>query len=185
MNGLLSHFFRGRDGDDHLCLADFLKRFYLFIFREREKEGEREGEKHQCVVASHVAPTTWDLAYNPGMCLTGNRTGDPLVCSPRSIHWAIPVRTALQILMKTLWRHLVEMCFDDNSYYLCISALGTPKESENALPIQVDYDAYDAQVFRLPGPSRAQRLATCRFPPDSLGGGYKNCLGKCEVQWGP
>ncbi|XP_063081975.1 GATOR1 complex protein DEPDC5 isoform X12 [Cavia porcellus] len=43
------------------------------------------------------------------------------------------------------------------------TSLGTPKESENALPIQVDYDAYDAQVFRLPGPSRAQRLATCRF----------------------
>nr|ACK44252.1 DEP domain containing 5 isoform 1 (predicted) [Oryctolagus cuniculus] len=42
------------------------------------------------------------------------------------------------------------------------TSLGTPKESENALPIQVDYDAYDAQVFRLPGPSRAQRLATCR-----------------------
>uniref|UniRef100_A0A8C4LT12 DEP domain containing 5, GATOR1 subcomplex subunit n=1 Tax=Equus asinus asinus TaxID=83772 RepID=A0A8C4LT12_EQUAS len=40
------------------------------------------------------------------------------------------------------------------------TSLGTPKESENALPIQVDYDAYDAQVFRLPGPSRAQRLAT-------------------------
>uniref|UniRef100_A0A8C7C116 GATOR1 complex protein DEPDC5 n=1 Tax=Neovison vison TaxID=452646 RepID=A0A8C7C116_NEOVI len=43
------------------------------------------------------------------------------------------------------------------------TSLGTPKEPENALPIQVDYDAYDAQVFRLPGPSRAQRLATCRF----------------------
>nr|XP_020013197.1 DEP domain-containing protein 5-like [Castor canadensis] len=43
------------------------------------------------------------------------------------------------------------------------TSLGTPKESENALPIQVDYDAYDAQVFRLPGPSRVQRLATCRF----------------------
>ncbi|XP_006869349.1 PREDICTED: DEP domain-containing protein 5 isoform X6 [Chrysochloris asiatica] len=42
------------------------------------------------------------------------------------------------------------------------TSLGTPKEPENALPIQVDYDAYDAQVFRLPGPSRAQRLATCR-----------------------
>ncbi|XP_038431675.1 GATOR complex protein DEPDC5 isoform X8 [Canis lupus familiaris] len=42
------------------------------------------------------------------------------------------------------------------------TSLGTPKESENALPIQVDYDAYDAQVFRLPGPSRAQRLTTCR-----------------------
>ena len=30
-------------------------------------EGEREGEKHQCVVASHVPPTG-DLAYNLGMC---------------------------------------------------------------------------------------------------------------------
>ena len=29
--------------------------------------GEREGEKHQRVVASR-APTTGDLAHNPGMC---------------------------------------------------------------------------------------------------------------------
>ncbi|KAM9101364.1 GATOR1 complex protein DEPDC5 isoform 2-T2 [Sarcophilus harrisii] len=42
------------------------------------------------------------------------------------------------------------------------TSIGTPKESENALPIQVDYDAYDAQVFRLPGPARAQRLSTFR-----------------------
>uniref|UniRef100_A0A8D0HIE0 DEP domain-containing protein 5 n=1 Tax=Sphenodon punctatus TaxID=8508 RepID=A0A8D0HIE0_SPHPU len=39
-------------------------------------------------------------------------------------------------------------------------SLGAPKEAENALPIQVDYDGYDAQVFRLPGPSRAQRCTT-------------------------
>ena len=26
--------------------------FYLLIFRERGREGEREGKKHQCVVAS-------------------------------------------------------------------------------------------------------------------------------------
>ena len=45
----------------------FLKRFYLFIFRARGREGEREGEKHQCVVASHM-PRMWDLANNPGMC---------------------------------------------------------------------------------------------------------------------
>ena len=43
----------------------FLK--ILFIFGERGREGGREGEKHQCVVASHVA-STGDLAYNPGMC---------------------------------------------------------------------------------------------------------------------
>ena len=43
------------------------KRFYLFIFRERGKEGEREAEKHQCVVAS-PAPPTEDLTCNPDMC---------------------------------------------------------------------------------------------------------------------
>ena len=42
-------------------------RFYLFIYRERGMEGEREGEEHQCVVASHTPPTG-DLAHNPGMC---------------------------------------------------------------------------------------------------------------------
>ena len=49
----------------HLPL--YLLRFYLFIFRERGRKGETEGEKHQCRVASHVAPTG-DLAHNPGMC---------------------------------------------------------------------------------------------------------------------
>ena len=41
--------------------------FLRFIFRQRRREGEREGEKHQCVVASHTPPTG-DLARNPGMC---------------------------------------------------------------------------------------------------------------------
>ena len=39
----------------------------LFIARERGREGEKEGEKHQCVVVSCVPPTS-DLARNPGMC---------------------------------------------------------------------------------------------------------------------
>ena len=43
----------------------FLK--ILFIFRKRVREGEREGEKHQCVVVSRVPPTG-DLAHNTGMC---------------------------------------------------------------------------------------------------------------------
>ena len=47
----------------------FLDNFFcqqLFI-RERGRKGEREGEKHQCVVAPHVPPNG-DLAHNPGMC---------------------------------------------------------------------------------------------------------------------
>ena len=55
------------------CFFLLLLRFYLFIFRERGKEGEREGEKQQCVVAS-CAPPTGDLARNRGMCPTGSQT---------------------------------------------------------------------------------------------------------------
>ena len=39
----------------------------LITCRLKEREGEREEEKHQCVVASLVPPTG-DLAPNPGMC---------------------------------------------------------------------------------------------------------------------
>ena len=42
-------------------------RFYLFTFRDRGREGGREGEKHQCVVAPHTPPTG-DPDCNPGMC---------------------------------------------------------------------------------------------------------------------
>ena len=39
------------------------ERFYLCISREKG----REGEEHQCVIAS-CAPPTGDLAHNPGIC---------------------------------------------------------------------------------------------------------------------
>ena len=48
-------------------LSFFFLRFYLFTFREKGREREQEGGKHQCVVATH-APPTGDLARNPGMC---------------------------------------------------------------------------------------------------------------------
>ena len=46
--------------------------FYLFkdciyLFLERGREEEKDGEEHQCVVASCVH-LTGDLAYNSGMC---------------------------------------------------------------------------------------------------------------------
>ena len=60
--------------------SSFLKkRFYLFIFRQREREEEREGEKHQCVVASH-APLLGTWPTTQACALIGNWTGNPVVC---------------------------------------------------------------------------------------------------------
>ena len=41
--------------------VSFLFFFRFSLFLERGREGEREGEKHQCVGASHIPPTG-DLA---------------------------------------------------------------------------------------------------------------------------
>ena len=49
----------------HVIKGEFLKRFYVFIFRE--EKGRRKREKHQYVVAPHTTPTG-DLVCNPGMC---------------------------------------------------------------------------------------------------------------------
>ena len=43
----------------------FLKRFYLFIFRESGREKEREAEKHQCVREASMGCFS---AHNLGMC---------------------------------------------------------------------------------------------------------------------
>ena len=49
--------------DYEIILHLFFKRFYLFIFREGGREGERKGEKHQC-----VAPYWGPGRSNPGVC---------------------------------------------------------------------------------------------------------------------
>ena len=50
---------------EHVAFV-FLKTLFI-IFTEREREGEREVERHQCVVTS-PAPPTGDLTRNTGMC---------------------------------------------------------------------------------------------------------------------
>ena len=71
----------------------------LFIFRERGREREREGEKHQCVVASQV-PSTRDLAHHPGMC-PWLRIEPVTLCfiGWHSIHGATPARAYSCILV--------------------------------------------------------------------------------------
>ena len=56
-----------------LSLAGVAHLFYLFIFRERGREEETEGEKHQRARETLIGcllpiPPTRDLAHNPGMC---------------------------------------------------------------------------------------------------------------------
>ena len=55
-----------------LIMRDFSLKILFYFLKDFLKgevgEGEREGEKHQCVVAS-FAPPTGDLACNSGMCL--------------------------------------------------------------------------------------------------------------------
>ena len=59
------------------------KRFYLLIFRERGREGEKG--KHQCVVA-HRAPPTGDLAPTQACALTGNQITALRFAGPHSSH---------------------------------------------------------------------------------------------------
>ena len=50
------------------CFISFLNFLdFIHLFLERGEGREKEGEKHQGVVAS-CAPPTGDLARNPGMC---------------------------------------------------------------------------------------------------------------------
>ena len=54
---------------------NFFKRFYLFIFREKGRWREKEGEKHP-PVASRMPPTG-DLAHNPSRCPDGKSNWRP------------------------------------------------------------------------------------------------------------
>ena len=62
-----------------IFLSCLFFKFYLFL--EKEREWEKEGEKHQCVVDSHMAPTG-DLACKPGMCPDWESNRQPFGSQP-------------------------------------------------------------------------------------------------------
>ena len=73
----------------------------LFVFlRESRREGEKEGKKHQCMVAPHMA-LRGHLAFNPGMCPDW-KCNRQLVHSPRSIYWAAAARCLFFLLCPLL-----------------------------------------------------------------------------------
>ena len=59
----------------------FLKIFYLFIFRQRGRKGERGGETSMFGCLLH-APHQGTWPTTQACALTGNQTNDPLVCRP-------------------------------------------------------------------------------------------------------
>ena len=61
--------------------VQFFKKRFCFFFRKRRREGEREGEKYQCVVVSHIPPAG-DLVHNPNMCPDWDSNRDPVVRRP-------------------------------------------------------------------------------------------------------
>ena len=87
------------------CL--FFKRFYLFILgRGKGKEKERERNISVCLPLVCPLQGTWPATQ--ACALTRNWTGDPLVCSLCSIHWATPGRAEILVsccyLQKVSWR---------------------------------------------------------------------------------
>ena len=59
---------------------------YLFIYLLTEGKGGREGEKHHCVVATHMVPTG-PLACNPGMCPDWESNQQPFGSQPMLNPW--------------------------------------------------------------------------------------------------
>ena len=65
-----------------LLLLFFKKRFYLFIFLESEERRKKERERNISAQLPLMLPLLGTWSATQGSALTGNRTGDPLVCRP-------------------------------------------------------------------------------------------------------
>ena len=64
----------------HMCVYTYFKRLYLFIFRDRGREGERE--RNINVWLPLTCPLLETRPTTQACALTGNWTGNPLVHKP-------------------------------------------------------------------------------------------------------
>ena len=98
----------------------FLKIAFIY-FLERAREGEREGEKHQCVVAS-CTPLPGDLAHNPSMCPDWelNRWPCGLKANTQSTepHQPRPIFMFLKTLNKIIMVFASRLCYYEEFKFL-------------------------------------------------------------------
>ena len=92
-------------------IGKFFLRFYLFIFRERGREGEREEEKYPCVRNTSLGCLLHspDLARNPGMC--PDRESNQWISGCGTTHWVTPVRATGKFLMYKYWSSVPTLCW--------------------------------------------------------------------------
>ena len=77
--------------------ANLKKIFHLFIFRERGREGEKEGEKHWCLRETSICCLSNIPKWGPGpqprhVPWLGIEWATFQLTGQRSIHWATPAR---------------------------------------------------------------------------------------------
>ena len=115
---------------------------FVYLFLERGREAEREGEKRQCVVASCTAPSG-GLAPNPDACLRlGIELATLWFVGWPSVHWATPARARYHSyrLRPTKYSILFEYCGYSHTYTvrparLKVVAKAPPVTSSHSWPL--------------------------------------------------
>ena len=92
----------GRWCGSHWSILDCMKIFlsfvwgffgFIYLFLERREGREKERERSISVWLLLMWPPLGTWPTTQACALTGNWTGNPLVCSLHSIHWATPARS--------------------------------------------------------------------------------------------
>ena len=98
----------------------FFFKDFIYLFLEKGREGEREGEKHQRMVASHARPY-WGPGLQPRcvprlgiepatLCFTG-------MCS---VHWATPTRAnVIYFCFKWSYVRVQKYVLNYKNYFIC------------------------------------------------------------------